>query len=51
MQAFSIKPANPRNRRDGWLQLAGKLGFLFFLVKGLCWLALPPLFIWLGWNF
>jgi hypothetical protein len=35
------------DRRRVWLRRVGALGFCFFLVKGLAWLAVPLLF-WLG---
>ena len=30
--------------RSPWLQRVGMVGFLFFLVKGLLWLAVPLIF-------
>jgi hypothetical protein len=33
------------------LRRAGMAGFLFFLIKGLFWLAAPFLFVWLGFAF
>lgn len=52
MRVLPLKPVHAHDppHRGGWLAALGKLGFLFFLVKGLCWLILPPLFIWLGWK-
>lgn len=35
-------PAPPRRR---WAQRLGAAAFLFFLIKGLAWLAVPPLLI------
>jgi hypothetical protein len=35
--------------REGLRRLA-QLGFWFFLVKGLLWLLLPALALWLGWR-
>lgn len=32
----------------GWVKRLGLLGFLFFLVKGLLWLAVPALFVGRG---
>ena len=39
------------NDRPGrtWLKRLGALGFLFFLVKGLLWLAIPGLMLLWGW--
>jgi hypothetical protein len=34
------------NKAVLWLKRIGVLGFLFFLVKGLLWLALPTLLVW-----
>lgn len=31
-------------------RLAAKLGFWFFFIKGLLWLILPALGLWLGWE-
>jgi hypothetical protein len=38
-------PAPPGHR---WLKRLGVAGFMFFLVKGLMWLALPALLVSLG---
>lgn len=39
------------NRREQtWLQKLGMLGFLFFLIKGLLWLIVPILLVYLGVN-
>ena len=37
----STRERRPTGRR--WLQRLGKIGFLFFLIKGLLWLLLPML--------
>jgi DMSO reductase anchor subunit len=40
-------------RRAGtrsWLQRLGVAGFLFFLIKGLLWLAVPGLLAYLGYR-
>jgi hypothetical protein len=42
--------AGPR-RGTRLLQRAGIIGFLFFLIKGLAWVAAPFLFVWLGNTF
>lgn len=34
-----------------WLRRVGKLGFWFFFIKGLCWLAVPGALAWLGVGF
>jgi hypothetical protein len=31
-----------------WIKRIGFWGFLFFLVKGLLWLAVPALAVWLA---
>ena len=31
----------PKGSRKRWLKRVGAAGFLFFLIKGLLWLALP----------
>jgi hypothetical protein len=33
-----------------WLKRLGLVGFAFFLIKGLLWLVLPVLLVWLGWQ-
>jgi hypothetical protein len=33
------KPNNARSKTMGWLMKLGWAGFLFFLIKGLVWLA------------
>ena len=40
------EPPSPRGRV--WMKRFGVLGFLFFLTKGLMWLALPALLLSLG---
>jgi hypothetical protein len=39
--------ARPRESTT-WLKRFGAAGFLFFLVKGLLWLALPALLVFFG---
>ena len=36
------------NRRAGWLRRFGLFAFVFFLVKGLAWLAVPAALAWWG---
>ncbi len=38
--------SKPKNKIVLWLKRIGILGFLFFLGKGLLWLALPTILIW-----
>ncbi len=38
----------PSSRAIGWLKRLGFGGFMFFLIKGLLWLAIPALLAWLG---
>jgi len=38
----------PKRTFVAWLKGLGIVGFLFFLCKGLLWLALPTLLIWFG---
>ena len=38
----------PPSRGGVWIKRFGVLGFLFFLTKGLMWLALPALLVSLG---
>ncbi len=38
----------PDRKATSWLKRLGVAGFLFFLVKGLLWLALPALLVWFG---
>jgi hypothetical protein len=33
-----------------WLKRLGLFGFLFFLIKGLLWLTVPGLLVFLGFN-
>ncbi|HEX8386566.1 MAG TPA: hypothetical protein VF576_10295 [Rubricoccaceae bacterium] len=42
-----VDDPNPRGPRV-WLKRFGLAGFLFFLVKGLLWLALPALLVMFG---
>lgn len=42
--ADPVTPSVPRTRRR-WAQRLGAAAFLFFLIKGLAWLAVPPLLI------
>lgn len=32
---------NPTKPKSGWLKRLGQVGLLFFLAKGLLWLAVP----------
>ena len=41
-------PAPPPAGGLVWIRRLGVAGFLFFLVKGLLWLALPALLVSLG---
>ena len=41
----SEAPASEPSRRSRWAKRAGAGVFLFFLIKGLLWLAVPPLLI------
>ncbi len=41
--------SDPAGRaRLSWVQRLGAAGFLFFLIKGLLWLAIPALLAYLG---
>ena len=31
-----------------WLKRIGVYGFMFFLIKGLLWLLVPAVLVWLG---
>lgn len=42
----SSRPARKPATGAGWLQRLGFAGFLFFLVKGLLWLAVPVALAW-----
>ncbi len=42
MDAIAAFPAASDGRK--WLKRAGKIGFWFFLIKGLLWLAAPLVF-------
>jgi len=33
-----------------WMKRFGLVGFIFFFVKGLLWLTIPALLIWLGYT-
>lgn len=33
-----------------WVKRFGVAGFLFFFIKGILWLVVPTLLIWLGIN-
>ena len=33
-----------------WLARFGVAGFLFFFIKGMLWLIVPALLIWLGYS-
>lgn len=48
----TLNESGTRDRRmAACLRRAGMAGFLFFLIKGLFWLAAPFLFVWLGFAF
>jgi hypothetical protein len=38
------KPSNKKK----WLTYAGVIAFTFFLVKGLAWLIVPAVLVWMG---
>ncbi|MEM1044180.1 MAG: alanyl-tRNA synthetase [Bacteroidota bacterium] len=38
----------PDRKATTWIKRFGVAGFLFFLIKGLLWLSLPALLVWLG---
>ncbi|RIK66438.1 MAG: hypothetical protein DCC65_09860 [Planctomycetota bacterium] len=44
-QARDVPDDNPSplTRRLAWIRRLGVVGFLFFLIKGLAWLAVPAL--------
>lgn len=53
MKSLQLRPMRPDAReRAGvrWVQRLGVAGFLFFLVKGLLWLAIPALLAYLGYG-
>jgi hypothetical protein len=33
-----------------WIKRFGFAGFMFFLIKGLLWLIIPAILIWLGYT-
>lgn len=33
-----------------WLKRFGVAGFMFFLIKGLLWIIVPAILIWLGYS-
>ena len=36
------------NKFTKWIKRFGVAGFLFFFIKGLLWLVVPAVLIWLG---
>ncbi len=34
-----------------WIKRFGFWGFMFFFIKGLLWLIVPALLIWLGYSY
>jgi hypothetical protein len=45
---MSETPRPDARRPATWLKRFGAAGFLFFLVKGLLWLTVPALLVFLG---
>ena len=45
---FKPEMKNEKSRLAKWLGRFGLAGFLFFLFKGLLWLVVPAMLIWLG---
>lgn len=48
-------PEDTRPKEKGsvlarWLKRFGFWGFMFFLIKGLLWLIVPAVLIWLGYS-
>lgn len=43
-------PNEGKNIFAKWLKRFGVAGFLFFLIKGLLWLIIPAVLIWLGYS-
>jgi hypothetical protein len=40
----------PKSSAIGWIKRLGFAGFMFFLIKGLLWLIVPSILIWLGYS-
>ncbi len=51
-QDYSVKPQGLLYllSRCTWLKRIGLAGFLFFLIKGLMWLVIPGVLVYLGSN-
>jgi hypothetical protein len=53
MKTVQLRPLRPElSARGGgrWLSRLGVAGFMFFLIKGLLWLAVPALLAYLGYR-
>ena len=48
---FEMQESERQNESKGfarWIKRFGVAGFLFFFIKGLLWLIVPAILIWLG---
>ena len=53
MKTVQLRPTRPDAGAPAparWVQRLGVAGFLFFLIKGLLWLAVPALLTYLGYG-
>ncbi|MDH5182128.1 MAG: alanyl-tRNA synthetase [Gammaproteobacteria bacterium] len=49
MLLHHVSSKSPIHQDTGsWLKRLGRVGFLFFLIKGLLWLTLPGILIYFG---
>ena len=49
--ALMAAPTEPQSKRRRLAKLLGVGAFWFFLIKGLLWLIVPALLLWLGISF
>jgi hypothetical protein len=46
----NLKKISKKLLLNRWVKRFGVAGFLFFLIKGLLWLIVPAILIWLGYS-
>lgn len=45
-----IKDNDKKGKFAKWIKRFGFWGFMFFFIKGLLWLIVPAVLIWLGYS-
>lgn len=50
MQELESSTEERKSTFAKWIKRLGFWGFMFFLIKGLLWLIVPGLLIWLGYS-